>query len=133
MKPQHRTMVNVASVLVGLAAIFASLFYVNQPADKPPSAEAPAGGQAPRDAAPPSATPTAKDFTVEELTAFDGKNGRQCYVAVDKTVAEQDGGRVHAFETFEPAAFADAAHDDRQLLQLIARDAAHDHAGSHAL
>ena len=84
MKPLHRTLVNVASVLVGLAAIFTSLVYVNQPAEKPPSA--PAGAQAPRDAAPPSATPAAKDFTVAELAAFDGKNGNQCYVAVDKTV-----------------------------------------------
>jgi predicted heme/steroid binding protein len=85
-KPLHRTLVNVASVLVGLGAVFASLVYVNQPADNAPSAQAPAGGQAPRDAAPPSATPAARDFTVAELAAFDGKNGNQCYVAVDKTV-----------------------------------------------
>jgi predicted heme/steroid binding protein len=84
-KPLHRTLVNVASVLVGLAAIFASLIYVNQPADKAPGAQAPAGGQ-PREAAPPSATPAARDFTVAELAAFDGRNGNQCYVAVDKTV-----------------------------------------------
>jgi predicted heme/steroid binding protein len=89
-KPLHRTLVNVASVLVGLAAVFTSLVYVNQP-DEPPRAEAPAGAQAPREAAPPSATPSAAPsgavtLTVADLATFDGKNGKQCYVAVDKTV-----------------------------------------------
>lgn len=87
MKPLHRTVVNVASVLIGLAAIFAALVHVNRPRDEPPPARAQAQGAAPRDAAPPGASPSAAaSLTVADLAKFDGRNGRKCYVAVDRTV-----------------------------------------------
>jgi predicted heme/steroid binding protein len=87
LKPLHRTLINVASVVVGLAAIFAALVYVNRPQDASPQAQAPAGAQAPRDAAPPTATPSAAaTITAADLATFDGKNGNKCYVAVDGTV-----------------------------------------------
>ena len=86
MKPLHRTLINIASVVVGLAAVFAALVQVNQP-DNPPAAQAPPGGQAaPPEAAPPATTPAAAAITVADLAKFDGRNGNKCYVAVDGTV-----------------------------------------------
>lgn len=86
MKPLHRTAINGVSVLVGLAVIFAALVHVNRPRDESSQAQPRAGGGAPRDAAPPEASPSAASFTVAELAKFDGKNGSKCYVAVDRTV-----------------------------------------------
>ena len=82
MKPLHRILINVASVVVGLAVVVAALVYVNRSPDAPPQAQAPANGQAPREVAPPSAV----TVTAAELAKNDGKNGNKCYVAVDGTV-----------------------------------------------
>lgn len=87
MKPLHRVLINVASVVVGLAVVLAALIYVNQPQDEPPQAQAPAGAEAPREAPPPTAAPLSPAaITVADLARFDGRNGNACYVAVDKTV-----------------------------------------------
>lgn len=86
MKPLHRNLITIASVFVGVVAIIGALFYVNRTVDESPQAQSQPGAQQPREAAPPSATPTAAVLTVADLAKYDGKNGNQCYVAVDKTV-----------------------------------------------
>jgi predicted heme/steroid binding protein len=87
-KPVHRLVIIIASGLVGLAGIAASLAFVNRPHPSP--------------AASTPTTPTT-EISLETLAQHDGVNGHQCYVAVDGTVYLIEGYPLWATGTHEPS------------------------------
>jgi predicted heme/steroid binding protein len=75
-KPLHRLLITIASAVIGLGGVAWALVHVQEP-----------GGT--------TATGPAQ-ITREALAQHDGKNGNQCYVAIDGTVYLIEGKALWA-------------------------------------